>query len=73
MEGELTIKTQDMRMRKLKLNGHPPPEMRMCMASRRDPGANGAVRLPFTAYKSVPWILPNSNHRVYSIRFGTGL
>ncbi|KZP23189.1 hypothetical protein FIBSPDRAFT_463571 [Athelia psychrophila] len=72
MEGELTIKTQDIRRRRLKLNGHPPPETRMCM------GQVGGILLPIvlfalacTAYMSVPWIFQIPI--IAPIPFGTGL
>ncbi|KZP27249.1 hypothetical protein FIBSPDRAFT_948858 [Athelia psychrophila] len=71
MEGGLTMKTQDIRMRKLKFNGHPPPETRMGM------GQVGGVlvlielfALAFTAYTSAPWILRIPI--IASIPFGTG-
>ncbi|KZP11324.1 hypothetical protein FIBSPDRAFT_187126 [Athelia psychrophila] len=57
MEGELTLKAQDIRMRKLTFNDHPPPETRMIM------GQVGGILVPiglsalaFAAYTSVPWI-----------------
>ncbi|KZP15718.1 hypothetical protein FIBSPDRAFT_76636 [Athelia psychrophila] len=55
-------------MRKLKLNGHPPPETRMCT------GQVGGIPVPIAVRPHVHSLhvravdLPNSNYRVYPIR-----
>ncbi|KZP06803.1 hypothetical protein FIBSPDRAFT_876196, partial [Athelia psychrophila] len=50
----------------LKSNGRPPPETQLCLGQVSGILVPiGLFALTFTTYASVPWIVPNSNYRLY--------